>query len=54
MAEKYVQLNHVEELLRLMKNRDAYHPWSKTYAKLNDKLSDDTDRLKESAIVVAG
>lgn len=48
--EKYVKLKDVEELIKLIRNRDSYHDWTNTYEELDKKVNDTIERLKRNAI----
>jgi len=49
---KYVKLEHVEELLKLIETRDRYMDWTNEYERLNKKVDNTIDWLKRNAKTV--
>lgn len=49
MADKYVKLEHVQELLKLIYKRDGYYDWSSDYEKYDKKVKNTTAWLERNA-----
>ncbi|MED1863290.1 hypothetical protein P4V41_07460 [Fictibacillus nanhaiensis] len=49
MEEKYVKLQHVKELLKLIKTRDSFHDWSDEYEKFDQKVKNTIEWLERNA-----
>jgi hypothetical protein len=47
--DKYVKLEHVQELLKLIKTRDSYHDWSDEYEKYDRKIKKTIQWLERNA-----
>ena len=47
---QYVELEKVEELLQLIKARDAFHDWSTSYEEYEQKIKLAVEQLKSQAI----
>ena len=47
---QYVELKKVEELLQLIKARDAFHDWSSNYEEYEEKIKFAIEQLKSQAI----
>lgn len=48
----YVKLKDVMELLELIRDRDMYHDWSKSYEERHEKVMVSTETLINSGVVV--
>jgi hypothetical protein len=48
--KKYVDLGHVQELLKLIKARDSFHDWSSEYEKYNRKVKNTIEWLERNAM----
>jgi hypothetical protein len=46
---EYVKLEHVEELLKLIKTRDSFYDWSNEYEKYNRKVENTIEWLRRNA-----
>lgn len=49
MEQKYVKLEHVKELLKLIKTRDNFYDWSDEYEKYNKKVNNTIEWLERNA-----
>lgn len=49
MEHRYVKLEHVKELLKLIKTRDSFYDWSDEYAKYNNKVKNTIEWLERNA-----
>lgn len=47
--EKYVKLKHVQELMRLIKERDHYYDWSDEYELAHKKVENTINWLERNA-----
>lgn len=47
--KKYVELQHVKELLSLYKKRDSFYDWSESYDKYNEKIKNTIEWLERNA-----
>lgn len=52
MADKYVKLKHVKQLIKLIKLRDCYFDWSNEYEKYNRKVENTIEWLERNAKVI--
>lgn len=46
---KYVRLQHVQELVALIKKRDKFNDWSTEYKKYDNKIKNTIDWLERNA-----
>lgn len=46
----YVKLKDVMELLELIRDRDMYHDWSKSYEERHEKVKASTETLINSGV----
>ena len=51
---KYVELQHVKELINLYKNRDSFHDWTESYAKYDRKIKNTIEWLERNAKTFEG
>lgn len=49
MEDKYVKLKHVQELLKLIRIRDSFQDWSKSYDKYDEKVENTIEWIKRNA-----
>lgn len=49
---KYVKLEHVQELLKLMKTRDMYMDWTDSYEEESKKVDNYIELLEMSAVTL--
>ena len=47
--KKYVELKHVQELIKLIKIRDSFHDWSDDYEKQDKKVENTIRWLERNA-----
>lgn len=47
--DKYVKLQHVQELIKLMKVRDTYMDWTDSYEKYSKKVENTVEWLERNA-----
>lgn len=45
----YVELKHVQELVKLMKARDCFHDWSKEYDEYDEKIKNTIEWIERNA-----
>lgn len=46
---KYVPLSHLNELIRLFEERDAFREWTDGYSKFDKKINETIDFIKRNA-----
>jgi len=46
---KYVRLDHIQELLKLIGTRDSFNDWTYEYDKANQKVSNTVAFIKRNA-----
>ncbi|MGV4321232.1 hypothetical protein [Bacillus mojavensis] len=46
---KYVELKHVQELLKLIRKRDGFYDWSSDYEKYDKKVKNTIEWLERNA-----
>lgn len=47
--KKYVELQHVQELLKLIRTRDRFMDWSNEYEKYDKKVKNTVEWLERNA-----
>lgn len=47
--DKYVELKHVQELVKLINKRDAFHHWSSEYENYDKKVKNTIEWLERNA-----
>lgn len=47
--EKYVQLIHVQELLKLIRKRDSFMDWTESYEKYDKKVKNTIEWIERNA-----
>ena len=47
--DKYVKLHHIQELIKLIKARDAYEYWTDSYERYDKKFENTVELLKRNA-----
>jgi hypothetical protein len=52
MEHKYVKLEQVKELMKLIHTRDGFHDWTDEYEKYDNKVKNTIEFLERNAITI--